>query len=298
MWMNITYWLKSGAQGRCRASRRTRPIKLEIYDAQGQLVRTLSSVVKPNRYTHGRCRIEPEEEAKPELTTDAGLNRVQWDLRYEGAKRLPNAKIDSGDPDDGPLVLPGDYTLKLNVDGKTYTASRRSAGRSALARCSLESCSRTSPSRCKARAALERLTDDIEEVRAIRAQTQDPRSRTRRRFRPRRRCTSAAERVVKRCDVLESRMHNPEAEVVYDVLAGREGRRQAVFADLAVCSATCSPRTMRRRRASWSRWERTWRICSRSRRSCTRCAAEDLAGLEAQAKALDLPRVILPDRSE
>ena len=39
------------------------------------------------------------------LTTNAGMNRFAWDLRYQ----------------DGPLVLPGTYQVRLTVGGKTYT---------------------------------------------------------------------------------------------------------------------------------------------------------------------------------
>ena len=83
--LNITYWLKHEIKENPGES--LHPLKLEIYDAQGQLVRTLSSIVKPNRYAPDDAD-DPQEAAKAELTTDAGINRVQWDLRYESARRL------------------------------------------------------------------------------------------------------------------------------------------------------------------------------------------------------------------
>jgi len=54
----------------------------------------------------------------------------------------------------------------------------------------------------------------------------------------------AADGIIKRCESLELAMHNPKAEVVYDVLAGREGigsdRRDTIRHRLAAtrCAAT------------------------------------------------------------
>ena len=44
------------------------------------------------------------------------------DLAYEGARKIKGAKIDEGSADKGPLVVPGTYTARLVVDGRTYTA--------------------------------------------------------------------------------------------------------------------------------------------------------------------------------
>ena len=154
---------------------------------------------------------------------------MQWDLRYEGAKRLQKAKIDSGDPDEGPMVLPGKYTFRLNVDEKTFTAVGEVLPdpRTSVPPAELEQNVAFS---LQARTALERLTDDIEEVRAIRAQTLELKSRIAGKAATKE-LEETATRVIKRCDVLESRMHNPEAEVVYDVLNGRDGGAKLVFAD-------------------------------------------------------------------
>src|SRR5262249_44694679 len=64
-----------------------------------------------------------EDEAKgPEkLPLESGLHRVVWDLRYEGAKTIKGARLDGGKPKNGPLVLPGSYTLELTVEGKKLT---------------------------------------------------------------------------------------------------------------------------------------------------------------------------------
>ncbi len=292
MEMNIAYWLKTERKDAPGAP--ARPIKLEILDAQGQLVRTLSSVVKPNRYSKDDPD-EPEEEAKPELTTDAGLNRVQWDLRYEGAKRLQKAKIDSGDPDEGPLVLPGRYTLRLSVDDKIYTATGEVLPdpRSPLPITELQ---QNVAFTLQARAALERLTDDIEDVRAIRAQTQDLRSRTAA-IAGAQELQEAAALVSKQCDELESRMHNPEAEVVYDVLNGRDGGAK-LYSQIAPLFSDMQSSDYAPTQGQLEQMDENLADLKQVEAQLLVLRTQELARLEAQAASLGLPRIILPKREQ
>lgn len=291
MEMNIAYWLKTKREDGPDAP--ARPIKLEISDAKGRLVRTLSSVIKPNRYSP-EDPDEPQEAAKAELSTDAGINRVQWDLRYEGAHRLQKAKIDSGDPEQGPLVLPGRYTLKLSVDDKLYTTVGEVLPdpRSTLSMAELE---QNVAFTLKARDALERLTDDIEEVRAIRAQTQDLRERTKA-APAAKELQEVAASLVHRCDTLESRMHNPEAEVVYDVLNGRDGGAK-LYSQIAPLFSDMQSSDYAPTQGQLEQMDENLADLQQVEAQLQAMRGEDLARLEAQVKALNLPRVIVPDRS-
>ncbi|HEX7359149.1 MAG TPA: hypothetical protein VF283_01530 [Bryobacteraceae bacterium] len=106
------------------------PMKLTIYDSQGKLVRQFSSAPLP------------ESERKPvklptfadywmanphPLPTHAGLNRFVWDLRYAPPLSLhhayPMSAMVHNTPANprGPLVVPGQYVVKLEVDGHIYT---------------------------------------------------------------------------------------------------------------------------------------------------------------------------------
>src|SRR5262249_27516984 len=58
---------------------------------------------------------------KKPLPVDVGINRIEWDLKLEGAKKIAGAVVDAGDAEDGPIALPGDYSVKLTVDGSTIT---------------------------------------------------------------------------------------------------------------------------------------------------------------------------------
>src|SRR5260370_15938245 len=49
------------------------------------------------------------------------MNRFWWDLRYESPVKVP-AAFYSGIGPRGPLVLPGQYTARLTVAGKSYSA--------------------------------------------------------------------------------------------------------------------------------------------------------------------------------
>ncbi len=97
-------------------------VKLEIFDRQGKLVRKYSNL----------RRERPEGEPPPEfpdfggaqalLPAETGLNRFNWDLRYEGPARVPGAvSFGTGGGLRGPFALPGTYQMKLTAAGKTLT---------------------------------------------------------------------------------------------------------------------------------------------------------------------------------
>jgi photosystem II stability/assembly factor-like uncharacterized protein len=107
------------------------PIALEILDSRGELVRRFSSTDKP---------AASEEELKKQLiplywlrsfsalSTDAGMHRWIWHLDYAAPEatrhEYPIAAIAGDTPRYplGPTALPGRYTARLTVDGKSYSA--------------------------------------------------------------------------------------------------------------------------------------------------------------------------------
>ncbi len=95
-------------------------IQLEILDADGKLIRKYSSK-KKNEEELPKEEPEPEKD-KDTLPAEAGLNRFVWDLRYEPASKVPGT-TSWGGSEDGPLVLPGSYQVKLTAGGRSYTAS-------------------------------------------------------------------------------------------------------------------------------------------------------------------------------
>jgi len=110
----------------------TRPqgeISLDVIDAAGKPVRHYSSA--PFAPIPDSLQAIPEfwKEVRRPMPTNAGLNRINWDIRHDNPPTFThsyasvmgaNAFQTPWGPE-GPLALPGVYTLKLNVDGKTYT---------------------------------------------------------------------------------------------------------------------------------------------------------------------------------
>jgi photosystem II stability/assembly factor-like uncharacterized protein len=107
-------------------------VGLEILDAQGKLVRRFSSDDKPEA-----TQEELEKQLIPlywlrkfnPASIDAGMHRWVWDLHYSSPvtshHEYPIAAIPHDTPRYplGPNALPGNYSVKLTVDGKTATAS-------------------------------------------------------------------------------------------------------------------------------------------------------------------------------
>ena len=59
---------------------------------------------------------------QPRVTTDVGVNRFVWDLRYSESVRFPGMILWAGEMR-GPRVTPGMYQVRLTVDGQTTSQS-------------------------------------------------------------------------------------------------------------------------------------------------------------------------------
>ncbi len=112
----LDYWLGTALEvGQDEES----PVKLEVLDASGSIVRGLAA------------------------STDRGVNRVVWDLRHESLAapaRIPRPRDPAlveqrdagggggfggfgGGPPSGPLVVPGNYTVRLTVGAAIHERS-------------------------------------------------------------------------------------------------------------------------------------------------------------------------------
>ncbi len=93
-------------------------VKIEILDSTGKVIRTYPS--KQEAAGEGGEESFFSRGHHDEIPTEAGINRFVWDLHYEGATRIPNSPLWGGSTD-GPLALPGEYQVRLSVDGKSQT---------------------------------------------------------------------------------------------------------------------------------------------------------------------------------
>ena len=112
----IDYYLKTNASG---------PVTLEILDPAGDVIRRYSSEDKPPVLNPETLNIPAYWVRPPEtLSTTAGMHRWIWDLRPTPPPR-PSGGGGGGGGLGGrggaSVVLPGVYTVRLTVGGKSYT---------------------------------------------------------------------------------------------------------------------------------------------------------------------------------
>ncbi len=105
------------------------PVTLEILDDKGALVRRFSSDDAPEPLVDPLV-VAPYWVRPPRILPAApGMHRFVWDLRFPPPRtnqhEYPISAIPGDTPKEplGPFVLPGAYTVKLTVDGTSFTRS-------------------------------------------------------------------------------------------------------------------------------------------------------------------------------
>jgi photosystem II stability/assembly factor-like uncharacterized protein len=99
-------------------------VKLEIFDAQHILVRTFSSEA-PRQTRRPPVPIAERWLAKPQvLDKSAGMHRFVWNLAW-GAEIAEAGGEEEYSTPRGPRAAPGEYEVRLTVDGKTISQSLR-----------------------------------------------------------------------------------------------------------------------------------------------------------------------------
>jgi photosystem II stability/assembly factor-like uncharacterized protein len=215
-------------------------VKLEVLDAKNKVIRTLS-----NKAREAMGSEDNEQKPEAELSAKSGVQRAVWDLRYEGARKIKGGKIDTGDPEQGPRVAPGTYTIRITAAGQTLTAPIRVladprgdapadelAAQAALA--------------VRVRDDISKVTDLVERVRSVRDQLKARNvalegRKDEERLAP---LFKESEAAIARADVLDDKLENPTAEVVYDILAMRGGTRlysRLAFLQMSVVEAEAAP---------------------------------------------------------
>jgi photosystem II stability/assembly factor-like uncharacterized protein len=212
---SISYFLKEKPKGE---------VKIEILEGQGTVVRTLSSV--PREPDGSDDNEDLEELKKSALSVEPGIHQTSWDLSWQGAAKIKGGKIDTGDPTDGPRAVPGPYTVRLTVDGKTQTTPMQVLRdpRGDASQTDLEA---QLAHALRVRNDVSRLTSLVNDVRSVKEQL-----KSRAKALESRKAESgvtellkASDDIVHKADALEDKLHNPTAEVVYDILAMRGGTR-------------------------------------------------------------------------
>lgn len=134
------------------------PAKLEFKDSQGKLIRTINFHLATQKEKEEKAKAEAESQVAPEMAKrqenpaaepdhsdepsdqqireaeaklaaiEPGMNRLQWNLRYPFATEVAgyHAPIAAGGLEDsvqGPVVVPGTYSVVLDYGGKRTQAS-------------------------------------------------------------------------------------------------------------------------------------------------------------------------------
>ncbi len=124
--LTLTYLLRKPAEN----------LRIDILDGGGHIVNSIAGAA-PNTAARGRGAAAGEQAEEsdesgtgrggrggrggpPTTTMAAGLNRTTWDLTYAGPTTFPGMVL-WGATTSGPAAPPGNYQVKLTVDGQTFT---------------------------------------------------------------------------------------------------------------------------------------------------------------------------------
>jgi photosystem II stability/assembly factor-like uncharacterized protein len=278
----ITYRLKRKAEA---------DLRLEIVDSQGKVIRKFTA--KPEKKeaadTEGDYYVGGDGE-KP-LPSEAGLHRFVWDLHHEGGKSIAGAKIDAGNPEAGPAALPGVYTVRLSLgkdlklekklevkpDPRAEVPAGDRAAQLALA--------------LQIRDDFAKIHRSVGVIRGLMVQAKvragalehEPKAKD---------LLAKSKAFTGKLDALENRYHNPKARVVYDILAMKGGAqlysRMGLLYD-SVLSGDGAPTQGMKEMAAELR-----KVLEGLEAELAALLTKDLAELNAQAKAADLPTLVVP----
>ncbi len=124
------YYLPTGADS----------VRVDILDSTGKLIKSMTGrkPVKSDSAStatasggHPKAKADsaaagdesedgPGRVQRPPGTSE-GLNQFEWDLRYPGATEFPGMIMWGARPQNGPLAIPGKYSVRFLIAGKTYT---------------------------------------------------------------------------------------------------------------------------------------------------------------------------------
>ncbi len=199
----VSYYLKTEAKDE---------ITLDILDSAGKPVRHYSS--KPqNKFE--QPPEWPDQERPPELLpTAAGMNRFPWNLRYESPTQIPGAFYQGNGPQ-GPIVLPGTYTLKLTAAGKSETVPVE-IKLDPRVKTSATDLQKLFDLQMKVRDDIETLHAAVNQIRGVRSQLEVVKKRLEEEG-------DKGKPILSACDELEKKMAPVEQELIQVKMQSSEG---------------------------------------------------------------------------
>jgi photosystem II stability/assembly factor-like uncharacterized protein len=255
----------NGASFTYQLPAKPKEITLEILDKGGKSMAKLTSKKeeKPEAEDVGSYGGPPEPKRKP-LPIEPGVHRIAWSLKLDGAKKIPGAVVDSGDPEEGPVALPGEYTVKFTVDGKTTTTKLMVRPDPRLTESLVVSAGQFVPMAdskeaeeirkllaklpalqfrignesillpamletqhdftVQLRDDITSLTKTVTQLRDVRKQLNE-RAETLKDEKSAKPLLDAGKKLGEKLDALEAKLHNPKAKTVYDILGQKGGAK-------------------------------------------------------------------------
>lgn len=167
----VDYYLRADAPG---------PIVIEILDPAGKPVRRFASDDKPEAVSETELDI-PTSWLRPAAapSAKAGVHRFVWDLHYPAPpsrqRFYPLAAVPRDTPAEprGPWVMPGEYTVRLTVNGQRHTQPLV-VKMDPRVKSSIDDLSRQLALSLRACEDLRRIHSALEEVAAFRARPKGP----------------------------------------------------------------------------------------------------------------------------
>lgn len=277
--MVFHYWLKTKAKS----------VTLDVLDAKGAVVRTLKS--KPEPASAGG---EGGGRQADTLSVLQGLHRALWDLEHKGSEYIKDGQTDGGDVVTGPTAAPGTYTLRLTVDGKvlSQTAQLIADPRQSINAAEL---AKTHEFTLAVRDTISALTRTVLQLRTIKKQLGEradllATGADTAKFSA---LVKAAKKLSATCDSVEGKLHNATAKISYDILAGKNNTGAKLYAVLATLydAAKSDEAITQGMREVFAEEIKNFDAIRTEWRAVL---AQDVETWNKQAKALDVPHVLVP----
>lgn len=202
---------------------KAKEITLDIVDSQGNVVRKFTS--KEEKDTEDEDAPDARSGDKPVLLSlEPGLRRIAWDLRETGLDLIVGAKLDAGNPKVGLLVPTGKYQLKLTVDGKTLSAGTVEVLPDPRVKMTAQEYAEQTKFERAVQADLRKLIVLVERLRSVKKQL-GQRDDLLKDVAKAKELLEESKKLKAKLETLEGKLHNPKAEVPYDILAMKGGAK-------------------------------------------------------------------------
>jgi photosystem II stability/assembly factor-like uncharacterized protein len=281
----IYYYLKAKAK----------LVTLDVLDSNGDLVRS---------YTSKEDKQDEEDEDDPDgrepekdvtLPVEPGMQRFVWNLRYQGAALIPGAKIDQGNPRTGPLAIPGRYKLRLTVDGKELPPGSVEVLPDPRVKRSLQEYAEQLKAELAMRGDIGKVTGIVERLRSVKKQLV-ARNELLKDVAKAKDLIEDSKKLIAKLDKLEEKLHNPKAEVTYDILAMKGGAK--LYSQFAILmdwlGDSDGPITQGMKEVTAEHVKELSKLTAEWRELVT----ADIAPLNRQATLLELPTIYVPPEPE